>query len=244
MHKSKGVATPLGQHFQLASSQAQATDEEIAEMDGIHYASCVGSIMYAMSCSRPDLAHAASLVSRFMSNPGKRHWVGLRLEFKRQETSEDHIEGYVDSDFAGSIDTRKSLTGYIFKMFGTTISWKSNRKSVVALSTTEAEYIVVSEALKEAMWLKEMIEEMGIHQEGFKVHCDNQSAIHLIKHQVFHERSKHIDVKLHFVRDIINKGLVKVVKISIEDNPADMLTKALPTAKFKLCLDLVNVLDR
>lgn len=85
---------------------------------------------------------------------------------------------------------------------------------------------------------------MGIHQEGFKVHCDNQSAIHMIKHQVFHERSKHIDVKLHFVRDIINKGLVKVVKISIEDNPADMLTKALPTAKFKLCLDLVNVLDR
>lgn len=136
--------------------------------------------------------------------------------------------GYLDSYFAGSIDTRKSLTGYIFKMFGTAISWKSNLQSVVALSTTEAEYIAVSEPLKESIWLKGMIAQMKIQQEGVKVRCDNQSAIYLTKHQVFHERSKHIDVKLHIVRDINNKGLVKVVKIPTEENPDHMLTKALP----------------
>lgn len=94
------------------------------------------------------------------------------------------------------------------------------------------------------MWLRGMISELGVDQEGVKVYCDNQSAIHLTKHQVFHERSKHIDVKLHFVRDIICKGIVSVVKIPTEENSADMLTKELPTAKFKHCLDLVNVLER
>lgn len=86
--------------------------------------------------------------------------------------------------------------------------------------------------------------ELGLDQEEIEVFSDNQSAIYLTKHQVFHERSKHIDVKLHFVRDIIGTGAVKVLKITIEDNPSDMLTKALPYAKFKHCLDLVNVLER
>lgn len=119
------------------------------------------------------------------------------------------VEGFVDSDYAGNLDTRKSLTGFVFTFFGTSISWKTILQSVVALSTTEAEYIAVTEAIKEALWLKGIISELGLKQEQVVVHCDNQSAIHLSKHQVFHERSKHIDVKLHFVRDVIAKGGVK-----------------------------------
>lgn len=125
-------------------------------------------------------------------------------------------------------------------MFGTAITWKATLQSVVALSTTEAEFTAVTEAIKEALWLKGFISELGIRQDKVVVHCDSQSAIHLSKHQVYHERSKHIDVKMHFVRDVLAKGDVSLEKISTGDNPADMLRKSLPQAKFKHCLNLVN----
>ncbi|XP_073120377.1 pyruvate kinase, cytosolic isozyme-like [Henckelia pumila] len=121
-----------------------------------------------MVCSRPDLAYAISVVSRFMANPRTYHWealkwilrylintTGLGLKFEKQQDEIDPVVGYVDSYFAGNLDTRKSLTGYVFIFYGTTITWKSNLQSVVALSTTEAEFIVVTRAIKEELWKKE-----------------------------------------------------------------------------------------
>lgn len=256
MHKSKSVSTPLAQHLKLSVDQSPKNEIERKEMECIPYASGVGSIMYGMVCSRPDLAYAISVVSRFMANPGTCHWealkwtmrylkgsTGLGLLFRKQEELVCQITGYVDSDYAGNLDTRKSLTGYIFTAYGTAISWKSVLQSVVALSTTEAEFIAVTEAMKEAIWLKGFTSELGLKQDQIVVHCDSQSAIHLSKHQVYHERSKHIDVKLHFVRDIISKGEIKLEKISTEQNPADALTKALSCTKFKYCLNLVNAVE-
>ena len=111
----------------------------------------------------------------------------------------------------------------------------------MALSTTEAEYMAITEAVKEALWMKGILSALGFKQHQVIIHSDSQSALHLAKHQVFHERSKHIDVKLHFVRDIVNKGEVKIEKVSTEDNPADMMTKPLPSNKFSHCLRLVNI---
>ena len=102
--------------------------------------------------------------------------------FGKQETSSDKLVGYVDVDFAGSIDIRKSLIGYVFTLFGTAISWKSMLQSMVALSTTKAEYIAVTEAIKEAIWLQGMLGELGVHQQKVTMLCDNQSTIHLTKH--------------------------------------------------------------
>ncbi|XP_073125339.1 secreted RxLR effector protein 161-like [Henckelia pumila] len=131
-----------------------------------------------MVCSRPDLAYAISVVSRFMANPGTYHWealkwilrylintTGLGLKFEKQQYGIDPVVGYLDSDFAGNLDTRKSLTGYVFTFYGTTITWKSNLQSVVALSTTEAEFIAVTEAIKEGLWLKGMIAKLGVKQD-------------------------------------------------------------------------------
>lgn len=148
------------------------------------------------------------------------------------------LEGFVDFDFAGNIDTRRSLTGYMFTLYGSVISWKALLQSVVALSTIEVEYIAMTEAVREAMWLKGIIKEFRIDQGAVRVHCDNQSTIHLSKHQVFHERSKQ-----PFVRDAIDKGVVKVQKIGTEDNPTDMIAKALPSSKFKHCEDLVKLTE-
>ncbi|XP_045817459.1 secreted RxLR effector protein 161-like [Trifolium pratense] len=185
-------------------------------MESTPYASGVGSIMYGMVCSRPDLSYAISVVSRFMANPGQVHWQALKwvlrylngslkggLKYTRTDPGRDALEGYVDADYAGNIDTRKSLSGFVFTLFGTAVTWKANQQSVVALSTTQAEYIALVEGVKEAIWLKGMIGEMGISQGCVKIHCDSQSAIHLANHQVYHERTKHIDIRLHFVRDMI-----------------------------------------
>ena len=157
------------------------------------------------------------------------------------DESESVATGYVDSDYAGSLDTRKSQTGYVFTVFGSAISWKANLQAVVALSTTEAEFMAVTEAVKEALWLKGVLAELGFEQQSLSVFCDSQGAIHLSKHQVFHERSKHIDVRLHFVRDVISEGSVLVQKISTNHNPADMLTKSVPSDKFEHCLELIRL---
>jgi ATP-binding cassette subfamily B (MDR/TAP) protein 1 len=186
-------------------------------MDQVPYASGVGSIMYGMVCSKPDLAHAVSIVSRFMSNPGQAHWNALkwilrylngtitdRLRFKRTEKQGKAVTGFVDADFAGNPNNKKSTSGYVFTLFGTTVSWKANLQSVVALSTTEAEYIALTEGVKEGLWLKGILAELGVSQSCVDIFCDSQSTIHLANHQFYHERTKHIDVKLHFVRDTID----------------------------------------
>lgn len=257
MNLAKSVVMPMPQNCKLSESQKPKNEEEMAEMEKIPYANAVGSIMYAMICTRPDLAHSMSVLSRFMANPGREHWEALKWVFRYLKGTAKHgilyeaikdkhgdaVEGFVDSDYAANVDSRRSQLGFVFCLNGSAVSWRSSLQSVVALSTTEAEYMAMTEAIKESIWLRGIIKEFGIKQKSVTVHCDSQSALHLIKHQVYHERSKHIDVKYHFVRDIIDKGLVKVVKIGTEEHPADMLTKALPTAKFRYCLRLIGLLS-
>ena len=109
------------------------------------------------------------------------------------------------------------------------------------MSTTEAEYTAAADAIKEAIWLKGIVTELGYEQRQITAHCDSQSAICLRKNQIHHEKTEHIDIKLHFVRLEVSKGVVKLVKIHTDDNVADMLTKALPGAKFEFYVNTVGV---
>ena len=139
-------------------------------MKRVPYSSAVGSLIYSMVCSRPYLAYVVNMVSRFMSDPRKQHWevlkwvlrylrgsqnVGLMYNSKARSCSK--VEGFVESDYVGSLDTRKSLTRYVFTIYGGAVSWKANLQPVVALSTTETEYIAVTEEIKDAIWLKRII---------------------------------------------------------------------------------------
>ncbi|KAH9801557.1 hypothetical protein KPL71_001080 [Citrus sinensis] len=209
MHNSKPVLTPLGSQFKL--SAAQLTEAEKAQMDGIPYAQAVGSLMYAMVCTRPDIAFAVSVISRFLSYYNKTHWGVVKwimryhrgsstygLLYGKSRNGVSEIVGYVDSDFAGDLDKRKSISGYMFML---------------------------------NMCIKTV-----------QVFCDNQSALQLIKNPVFHERTKHIDVKLQFIREEAAKGTVSMSKIHTDMNPADALTKVLPTVKFEFCVNLMGVL--
>ncbi|XP_052725980.1 secreted RxLR effector protein 161-like [Vigna angularis] len=145
--QSKPVGNPLGQRLKLTKEQRPKTEDERKKMESIPYSNGIGSIMYDMVCTRPELAHGVGVLSRFMTDPGQIHWEALKWMFRHIKGSLDtgllfqnnfqgggFIEGFVDSDFAGCMDTRKSLFGYVFTLYGTVVSWKSTLQSVVALS--------------------------------------------------------------------------------------------------------------
>ncbi|KAE8691518.1 Vacuolar-sorting receptor 1 [Hibiscus syriacus] len=235
MQNAKPVSTPLGVHFRLSKDQSPKTEEERAHMVKMPYASAIGSLMYAMVCTRPDIAHAVGAVRRYMNNPGKIHWEAVKwilrylwgttnkaLCFKGGDTI---LTGYVDADLAGNVDIRRSTTGYVYTLGGTAVSWVSQLQKIVALSTTEAEYFAVTEASKEMVWLQSFLEELGKKQENNVLYCDSQSAIHLAKNPSFHSRTKHIQLRYHFIWSLLEDGILKLEKISGAQNPADMLTK-------------------
>jgi hypothetical protein len=147
----------------------------------------------------------------------------------------------MDSDYAGNFDKRRSLTGYVFTFGDCAVSWRATLQPVVAQSTTEAEYMAIAEACKECAWLKGLYAELCGDDSCVNLFCNNQSAIYLTKDQMFHEKTKHIDIKYHYVRDEIAQGKLKVCKISTHENPADMMTKPVPIAKFELCSSLVGI---
>ncbi|RDX81638.1 hypothetical protein CR513_37649, partial [Mucuna pruriens] len=189
----------------------------------VPYASSVGSILYGMVCSRPNLAYAMNVVSRFMADLVPTHWGALKW-----------ILTYLNGSLSSSL--RKSLSSYVFTLFGTVVSWRSVLQSVIALSTTQVEFITLMEGVKEAMWIKGLNVELGIVQNYVTIFCDSQNVIHISKHQVYHEKSKHIDVKLHFIQDIIDTKEVLIEKVATKDNLANAsFTKSLPLFKFKHC---------
>ena len=254
LDKAKAVSTPIGAQFKLMSLTEQELDNQAKYMEKIPYSNCVGSLMYGMISTRPDIAYGVSLVSRFMSKPGKTHWEAakwlvryikgasdLSLVYTSNQSSHCKVQGYCDSDYAGDLDKRRSLSGYVFTVGENTVSWKASLQHVVALSTTEAEYISLTEAVKEGLWLKGFMSELGYDQDCAEIYCDSQSAIHLSKNTMYHERTKHIDVRLHFIRDIIAEGVIKVKKICTDVNPADILTKVVPIDKFRNALDLLKL---
>ena len=152
------------------------------------------------------------------------------------------LQGYVDADFAGDIDSRKSTTGFVFTLGDTAISWASNLQKIVTLSTTEAEYVAATETGKEIIWLPGFLNELGKKWEMGILHSDSQSAIFLAKNSAFHSKSKHIQTKYHFICYLVEDKLVILKKICGSKNLADMLTKGVTIEKLKLYVALVGLL--
>ncbi|GAA0155422.1 transmembrane signal receptor [Lithospermum erythrorhizon] len=202
MDSSKEVNCPLGTHFKMSTELSPHSKEEQLAMQKIPYASAIGSLMYAMICTRPDIAYAVGLTSRFTSNPGKKHWEGLQWILRYLKgtlkmcicygSTAEELLAYTDLDLAGDVTTMRSTSGYLVTYAGGAISWQSKQQKCVALSTTEAEYIAVTECSKEVLWLKRFTKELGVVQKRYTVQCDSQSVIHLCKNPSLHSRSKHI----------------------------------------------------
>ena len=177
MMDSKPILTPLGAQFKLSNDMSPTSYADEVQMADIPYSQAVESLMYAMVCTRVDIAYAVSVMSRFMSNPGKLHWDAVKWIMRYLKGTLDHglmygkskhevceVRGYVDSDFAGEFDRRKSISGYLFMLDNCLISWKATLQHILALSSTEAEFIAATEAAKESMWLKGLLNELWLKQ--------------------------------------------------------------------------------
>lgn len=209
MQDCKPILTPFPTNVKLSSKMSPGSEEERMEISRILYASAVGSLMFAMICTRPDIALAVGVVSRYMAEPGREHWEAVKRIFRYLKRTSDvalcygesglTVKGYVDSDYAGDLDGSKSTTGYAFTLSGGTVSWVSKLQSVVAMSTTEAEYVVAAQASNKAVWLKMLLEELGHKQEKITLFCNNQSALYLARNPAFHSKTKHIRVQYHYV---------------------------------------------
>ena len=220
----------------------------------VPYKEAIGCLMYLMLVSRPDIAYAVNQASQFCERPGSAQWEAVkRILAYLQETStfgirfgnaRSDLTGFSDSDYAGNVDTRQSTSGFVFMLNGGPVAWSSRRQSCVALSTTEAEFIAACEATKEGVWLQRLVS--GIMPQvkiPFELLCDNQSAIRLIKNPEFHQRSKHIAVRYHFIRDLHEAGTLTVRHISTDLQVADSFTKALPFPRFSNLRGNIGVLN-
>ncbi|GJT02189.1 zinc finger, CCHC-type containing protein [Tanacetum coccineum] len=185
-----------------------------------------------------------NILNNFRINNGKSIKMPLGGHFKlslKDCPVRDYVTSFVDSDYAKDPDKGRSITSYAFLVHGCVVSWKATLQHVVALSTTEVEYMAFTEAVKEAIWLRGLLEELGIELNTVAVNCDNQFAIHLSRNHVFHERTKYVNVRYHFSREVLEAKTVKVLKVGTKHNVTDALTKVICGLKLQHCWELLNV---
>jgi hypothetical protein len=254
MADCKPIGTPLDAKTQLVKLSIEEYEEHSSEMQGVPYKEAVGSLMYAMVATRADLAFAVSMVSQFMSRPGPMHWAAVKrimrylkgtLDMKLCLGGNDiNMRGYCDADWGGDHDTRRSTTGYVFFIGDGAISWNSKRQPTVALSTTEAEYMATTQAAKEAIWLRQLMADVGCVQGGATtIMSDNQGSIALAKNPKHHSRTKHIDVQHHFIREVVEDEVVELKYCRTEDMVADVLTKALPRERHETLTSAMQIVS-
>ena len=241
LQNAKVVSTPVDLNVKLVKD-----DGFSKKVDPSRYQSMVGSLLYVAIATRPDIAHAVAVVSKFSSYPTEAHLtavkrifrylkgtVDLSLKYEKSEMENDLI-GYSDADWAGDLDSRRSTTGNIFILSNGAVSWSSKHQPTESLSTAEAEYVALSSAAQEAIWLRRLLAELWLKEiNPTVIREDNQGAIAIANNPVSHARTKHIDIKYHFIRDaVINKTIV-LEYCRTEDMIADILTKALCKGRFQ-----------
>ncbi|KAH9801407.1 hypothetical protein KPL71_001014 [Citrus sinensis] len=255
MENSKTGLLPFRHGITFSKDQSPKTSEEIERMRRVPYAEAVGSLMYAMLCTRPDICFAVGMVSRYQSNPGPEHWTAVKHIMKYLKRTKNYMlvysgdelipVGYTDSDFMSDKDSRKSTSGYVFTLGSGAISWRSVKQSCIADSTTEAEYVAASEAAKEAVWLRKFLQDLEVVPAvtaPLKLFCDNSGAVAQSKEPRNHKKQKHIERKYHLIRDIVQRGDVEVTQIASQQNLADPFTKAIPGKPFNLHLESMGML--
>jgi hypothetical protein len=207
--------------------------------------------MWAAVATRPDIAFAVSLLSQFLENPSMIHWNAAKRVLRYLKGTKDKklvlgkgcgdITGYCDADWA-SQDHRHSISAYVFQIDSGTISWSCQKQAIVALSSTEAEFIALTHATKEAIWLKQFITEVFQPIKlPIKLYSDNQSAITIAYGNQQHSRTKHFDIRLFFIRDAIENDKISVSYLPTDQMPADLLTKGLASPRMQKLIEKLSI---
>ncbi|GAB2285852.1 hypothetical protein Dimus_039724 [Dionaea muscipula] len=249
MLKCNSISTPISPGTRLTrTGSGKPVDTSL-------YRSLVGSLRY-INCTRPDILFAVGLVCRYMESPTVEHLLASKrilrylkgtISFGIWYASTDlglELKGFSDSDWGNDMDSRRSTTGFLFCLGSTPFTWVSKLQPIVTLSSSEAEYVAIAAAVSHCIWLRQLLEEMHLlHDQPTIIGIDNQSTIAIAKNPVYHDRSKHIDVCFHFLRDLVANGVVKLVHVKTQDQLADVLTKPLPLRAFIRMRSLLGVVD-
>lgn len=215
MMESNEVKSPMVLGFKISK------DKEGIVIDETYFKQLVGSLMY-LTATRPDLTFVTSLISRFMSKPTELHLQASKriLRYLKgtmsygiyyNRSGDNKFKAFTANDYAGDVEDRKSTSGYVFLLSSGAISWSSKKQPIVMLSTTEAEFVAATMCACQGLWLKKILKEFGQVESCIYINCDNSSTIKLSKNPVLHGRSKHIDVRYHFLRDLTNEGSIALV---------------------------------
>ena len=239
MTNAKSAATPLPAGYVPTKKLDGVTNPELRN----RFQTIIGSLLYPMPGTRPDIAFAVTKLAQFAANPLQEHLdkalyicrylVGTQdYRLTYDGSSKEGLSAVTDSDWASDNITRRSQSGYFMKLAGGLISWTSRAQKTIALSSTEAEYMALSDCSRQTVWVHTLLGELGYQLRPIPICRDNQGSIFIASNPVTEKRSKHIDIRYHYIREVISRGLVNVYFINGEENPADLLTKNLGSVKF------------
>jgi hypothetical protein len=250
MFECKTVNTPM-----VTEPKGEEKEKEKRKFDTTMYQSAIGSLIYLSIATRPDIAYAVNQAAQAMQSPDEDDWKKVKRIFRylkgtktlklkySKNIEKENTTGYSDASYAENRKDRKSTSGYIFLKANGAISWKSKKQPIVSLSSMEAEYIALTSAAKEAMWLQKLDQEIENKTEAILIFEDNQSTIKTASEEIYNERSKHIDVRYHFIREKIKNNQIKVEYLPTEDMIADALTKPLGSVKVVHFNKLLGLID-
>ena len=245
MDDAKAVSVPADPHVALEPVKKDKESENSSP-----YREAVGSLMFLSVVSCPDISYAVNSVARFLENHNETHWRAVKRVFTylngtrdlgivyRNGGKDSSLVGYSDAVYAGDLETRRSTTGYAFNFANGLVTSSSQRQKMVTLSTTESEYVAAATAAKGKIWIRNLLKDLSANcEKATALYVDNQSAIKLAKNPEFHKKTKHIDVRFHFIREKVVSQEIAVVYIPTESQKADIFTKAVPRERFNILRD-------
>ncbi|GJV89244.1 putative RNA-directed DNA polymerase [Tanacetum coccineum] len=243
----KPASTPIEAHKSLGK------DEEGEDVDVHLYRSMIGCLMY-LTASRPDIMFAVCLCARFQVTPKVSHLHAVKRIFrylKHQpklglwypKDSPFHLEAFSDSDYAGDNHDRRSTSGGCQYLGRRLVSWQCKKQTIVAISSTEAEYVAAASCCAQVLWMQNQLLDYGFNFMNTEIHIDNESTICIVKNPVFHSKTKHIQIRHHFIRDCYEQRLINVVKVHTDDNVADLLTKGFDLARFNFLVVTIGMMN-
>jgi hypothetical protein len=235
---AREVQTPLPVGYKPVTNSKSAKAEQIS-----YYQSIIGSLLYLALGTHPDITHAVVMMSQFMVNPSEDHinqalhivqyvngTLNMGIDYKGKE-SEGFI-AYADADWAGDVNSRKSVTGYVIKLAGGPVSWLSRKQKTIVLSSTEAEYMCISDTSRQVSWIQSLLGEIGFNISEISICGDNQGALFLASNPTQEHRSKHIDIRYHYIRECVETKKIVLYYVPTDKQVADIMTKCLSHDKF------------
>ena len=247
MTEMKGVATPMVTKCHLA------LDPNGKEVDQKVYRSMIGSLLY-LCASRPDIVLSVGVCARYQASPKESHMIALKRIFRYlvdtprygiwyPKGSSFILNGYTDADWAGDKDDRKSTSGACQFLGRSLVCWSSKKQNCISLSTAEAEYVAAASGCTQLLWMRQTLKEYGVICDKVPLLCDNESAIKIAYNPVQHSRTKHIEIRNHFIRDHVARGDIELIYVPTKDQLADIFTKPLDEARFTYLRNELNIID-